>query len=185
MIFAPLMQKEMDRLLMERSLIERELDCSQHDPIEVVLIFDKSNAAAAPSSDTTRLQKKKRKRTRPRPPSSAYSPAAGGGGQGKRPKRHKGGKKQKKKQQVNSAEVYYDPTKLKFVFSTPSPLSRKFLEMRDRTAVSGEEELSIYDMADMPLSTGSAGKRPLSSSDGPPPHAFQLGEDRRVQNETS
>ena len=165
------MQKEMDRLLMERSLIERELDCSQHDPIEVVLIFDKSNAAA-PSSDTTRLQKKKRKRTRPRPPSSAYSPAAGGGGQGKRPKRHKGGKKQKKKQQVNSAEVYYDPTKLKFVFSTPSPLSRKFLEMRDRTAVSGEEELSIYDMADMPLSTGSAGKRPI-------------GEDRRVQNETS
>ena len=114
------MQKEMDRLLMERSLIERELDCSQHDPIEVVLIFDKSNAAA-PSSDTTRLQKKKRKRTRPRP-SSAYSPAAGGGGQGKRPKRHKG-KKQKKKQKVNSAEVYYDPTKLKFVFSTPSPLS--------------------------------------------------------------
>ena len=182
------MQKEMDRLLMERTLIERELDCSQHDPIEVVLIFDKSNAAA-PSSDKTRLQKKKRKRTRPRPPSSAYSPAAGGGGQGKRPKRHKGGKKQKKKQQVNSAEVYYDPTKLKFVFSTPSPLSRKFLEMRDRTAVSGEEELSIYDMADMPLSTGSAGKRPikrpLSSSDGPPPHALQLGEDRRVQNETS
>ena len=181
------MQKEMDRLLMERTLIERELDCSQHDPIEVVLIFDKSNAAA-PSSDKTRLQKKKRKRTRPRPPSSAYSPA-GGGGQGKRPKRHKGGKKQKKKQQVNSAEVYYDPTKLKFVFSTPSPLSRKFLEMRDRTAVSGEEELSIYDMADMPLSTGSAGKRPikrpLSSSDGPPPHALQLGEDRRVQNETS
>ena len=179
------MQKEMDRLLMERTLIERELDCSQHDPIEVVLIFDKSNAAA-PSSDKTRLQKKKQKRTRPRPPSSAYSPA-GGGGQGKRPKRHKGGKKQKKKQQVNSAEVYYDPTKLKFVFSTPSPLSRKFLEMRDRTAVSGEEELSIYDMADMPLSTGSAGKRPLSSSDGPPPHAhaLQLGEDRRVQNETS
>ena len=179
------MQKEMDRLLMERTLIERELDCSQHDPIEVVLIFDKSNAAA-PSSDKTRLQKKKRKRTRPRPPSSAYSPA-GGGGQGKRPKRHKGGKKQKKKQQVNSAEVYYDPTKLKFVFSTPSPLSRKFLEMRDRTAVSGEEELSIYDMADMPLSTGSAGKRPISSSDGPPPHAhaLQLGEDRRVQNETS
>ena len=184
MIFDILMQKEMDRLLMERSLIERELDCSQHDPIEVVLIFDKSNAAA-PSSDTTRLQKKKRKRTRPRP-SSAYSPA--GGGQGKRPKRHKG-TKQKKKQQVNSAEVYYDPTKLKFVFSTPSPLSRKFLEMRDRTAVSGEEELSIYDMADMPLSTGSAGKRPikrpLSSSDGPPPHALQPGEDRRVQNETS
>ena len=179
------MQKEMDRLLMERSLIERELDCSQHDPIEVVLIFDKSNSAATPSSDTTRLQKKKRKRTRPRPPSSAYSPAAGGGGQGKRPKRHKG-KKQKKKQQVNSAEVYYDPTKLKFVFSTPSPLSRKFLEMRDRTAVSGEEELSIYDMADMPLSTGSAGKRPISSSDGPPPpHALQLGKDRRVQNETS
>ena len=177
------MQKEMDRLLMERSLIERELDCSQHDPIEVVLIFDKSNTAA-PSSDTTRLQKKKRKRTRPRPPSSAYSPAAGGGGQGKRPKRHKG-KKQKKKQQVNSAEVYYDPTKLKFVFSTPSPLSRKFLEMRDRTAVSGEEELSIYDMADMPLSTGSAGKRPLSTSNGSPPHALQLGEDRRVQNETS
>ena len=172
------MQKEMDRLLMERSLIERELDCSQHDPIEVVLIFDKSNAAA-PSSDTTRLQKKKRKRTRPRP-SSAYSPAAGGGGQGKRPKRHKG-KKQKKKPQVNSAEVYYDPTKLKFVFSTPSPLSRKFLEMRDRTAVSGEEELSIYDMADMPLSTGSAGKRPISSSDGP----LQVGKDRRVQNEAS
>ena len=183
MIFVPPMQKEMDRLLMERSLIERELDCSQHDPIEVVLIFDKSNAAAAPSSDTTRLQKKKRKRTRPRHPSPAYS-TAGSGGQGKRPKRHKG-KKQKKKPQVNSAEVYYDPTKLKFVFSTPSPLSRKFLEMRDRTAVSGEEELSIYDMADMPLSTGSAGKRPLSSSDGPPPHALQLGEDRRVQNETS
>ena len=179
MIFARTMQKEMDRLLMERSLIERELDCSQHDPIEVVLIFDKSNAAA-PSSDTTRLQKKKRKRTRPRP-SSAYSPAAGGG-QGKRPKRHKG-KKQKKKQHVNSAEVYYDPTKLKFVFSTPSPLSRKFLEMRDRTAVSGEEELSIYDMADMPLSTGSAGKRPISSSDGPP-STLQVGKDRRVHSET-
>ena len=177
MYLLPLVQKEMDRLLMERSLIERELDCSQHDPIEVVLIFDKSNAAA-PSSDTTRLQKKKRKRTRPRP-SSAYSPA-GGGGQGKRPKRHKG-MKQKKKAQVNSAEVYYDPTKLKFVFSTPSPLSRKFLEMRDRTAVSGEEELSIYDMADMPLSTGSAGKRPLSSSDGPP-SALQVGKDRRVKN---
>ena len=177
MIFDILMQKEMDRLLMERSLIERELDCSQHDPIEVVLIFDKSNAAA-PSSDTTRLQKKKRKRTRPRP-SSGYSPA--GGGQGKRPKRHKG-MKQQKKQQVNSAEVYYDPTKLKFVFSTPSPLSRKFLEMRDRTAVSGEE-VSIYDMADMPLSTGSAGMRPISSSDGSPP-TLQVGGDRRVQNET-
>ena len=178
MYLFPLVQKEMDRLLMERSLIERELDCSQHDPIEVVLIFDKSNAAA-PSSDTTRLQKKKRKRTRPRP-SSAYFLA--GAGQGKRPKRHKG-MKQKKKAQVNSAEVYYDPTKLKFVFSTPSPLSRKFLEMRDRTAVSGEE-LSIYDMADMPLSTGSAGKRPLSSSDGPP-SALQVGRDRRVKNEIS
>ena len=149
----------MDRLLMERSLIERELDCSQHDPIEVVLIFDKSNALGDASysapNETTKLQKKKRKRKRPqksRPPrqSSSY--------RGKRPKRNMG-----KKKPVNDAEVYYDPTKLKFVFSTPSPLSRKFLEMRERTATSGEE-LTIYDMADMPVSTGSA--RPLSSSDG-------------------
>jgi hypothetical protein len=31
----------MDRLLMERAMIERELDCTQHEPIEVVLMFDK------------------------------------------------------------------------------------------------------------------------------------------------
>ena len=159
---------------MERSLIERELDCSQHDPIEVVLIFDKSNALgggagyAAPD-ETTKLQKKKRKRKRPQKGPSSHSPP--GAGRGRRPKRTKS------KKQVNSAEVYYDPTKLKFVFSTPSPLSRKFLEMRDRTAVSGED-LAIYDMADMPVSTGSAGARPTSSSDGPP--ALQSGEDRRV-----
>ena len=70
--------------------------------------------------------------------------------------------------QVNSAEVYYDPTKLKFSFSTPSPLSRKFLEMRDRTASDdgGAGELAIYDMADVPLSTGSAGARPtLATAD--------------------
>ena len=156
----------MDRLLMERSLIERELDCSQHDPIEVVLIFDKSNAAP---DETTKLQKKKRKRKRPQKGQPSHSPP----GRGKRPKRNKS------KKQVNSADVYYDPTKLKFVFSTPSPLSRKFLEMRDRTAASGEE-LAIYDMADMPVSTGSAGVRPPSSSDGPT--SFQKGEDRRVLN---
>ena len=154
----------MDRLLMERSLIERELDCSQHDPIEVVLIFDKSNAAP---DETTKLQKKKRKRKRPQKGPPSHSPP----GRGKRPKRNKS------KKQVNSADVYYDPTKLKFVFSTPSPLSRKFLEMRDRTAVSGEQ-LAIYDMADMPVSTGSAGARPTPSSDGPT--AIQSGEDRRV-----
>ena len=165
----------MDRLLTERSLIERELDCSQHDPIEVVLIFDKSNALGgagyAESDETAKPQKKKRRRKRPqksRPPrqSSSY--------RGKGPKRNMG-----KKKPVNDAEVYYDPTKLKFVFSTPSPLSRKFLEMRDRTAASGEE-LAIYDMADMPVSTGSAGVRPPSSSDGPT--SFQKGEDRRVLN---
>ena len=169
----------MDRLLMERSLIERELDCSQHDPIEVVLIFDKSNALGgagyAESDETAKPQKKKRRRKRPqksrppRPPrQSSSSP-----GRAKRPERNKS------KKQVNSAEVFYDPTKLKFVFSTPSPLSRKFLEMRDRTAVSGEQ-LAIYDMADMPVSTGSAGVRPPSSSDGPT--SFQKGEDRRVLN---
>ena len=166
----------MDRLLMERSLIERELDCSQHDPIEVVLIFDKSNALGgagyAESDETAKPQKKKRRRKRPqksrppRPPRQSSSP-----GRAKRPERNKS------KKQVNSAEVFYDPTKLKFVFSTPSPLSRKFLEMRDRTAASGEE-LAIYDMADMPVSTGSAGTRPTPSSHRPT--AIQSGEDRRV-----
>ena len=76
---------------------------------------------------------------------------------------------------MNSAEVYYDPTKLKFSFSTPSPLSRKFLEMRDRTAASddsGELAPPIYDMADVPLSTGSVGARPTLAA----PH----GEDRQV-----
>ena len=73
----------MDRLLMERSLIERELDCSQHDPIEVVLIFDKSNAA--PDGKTQLQKKKKRKRKRPSKSHSTYSSPKGR----KRPKRNK------------------------------------------------------------------------------------------------
>ena len=76
----------MDRLLMERSLIERELDCSQHDPIEVVLIFDKSNAT--PDGKTQLQKKKKRKRKRPSKSHSTYSSPKGR----KRPKRNKGQK---------------------------------------------------------------------------------------------
>jgi hypothetical protein len=67
---------------------------------------------------------------------------------------------------LNDDSGYYDPTKLKFVFSTPSPLTRKFIELRDKAAVlqavqeeeggSGGEEMEatmaaegIYDMTNL------------------------------------
>lgn len=34
-----------------------------------------------------------------------------------------------------SEAVYYDPTKLSFIFSTPSPLSKRFMALRDREAL--------------------------------------------------
>ena len=104
-------QREMDRLLMERTLIERELDCSLHDPIEVVLIFDKSNSVDAETgggytgaSETqyggtkTPTKKRKRKRPmkgRPRPPHKSYS-----SGRGKRPKRQKNKKQASRRRKV-------------------------------------------------------------------------------------
>ena len=52
--------------------------------------------------------------------------------------------------------------------------------MRDRTAASGgeETEVAIYDMADMPLSTGSVGPRPTPMRGGP--EALESEGDRRV-----
>ncbi len=141
---------QMDRLLTERALIESEVDCSQMEPVEVMLVFDTRSVGGGGGGSVAALERPRRMQPRHPPfsikrttPSSVtltprrkplavtdtyfleddysdYLPDL----------------------QSVSKSAYYDPTKLTFIFSTPSPLRRRYIELRDQQALgdSGEKE---------------------------------------------
>ena len=118
---------QMRKLLTERALIEQELDCSQHEPIEVVLIFDsqkkqQQKKASSKNKGEFSLKDDVTKTT------FTLTPTTENIAQGQQPQ-------QQQQQNEELSTVYYDPTKLSFIFSTPSPLSRRYMELRDREAM--------------------------------------------------
>ena len=136
---------ELDKLLTERAMIEREIDCEEMDPIEVVLVFDSQKTGAREKSSEVGIRRDKRKnafsRDSARPASVNLTPDA--------------------ENAVTAGDdaVYYDPTKLSFIFSTPSPLRRKYIELRDRRARMDSEE-EEDDIGDRRNDDGPKRKRP-------------------------
>jgi hypothetical protein len=149
-------ESQIHRLETERSIIEERLDCSKQDPIEVVLVFESkrteplrnrsptftstpANVRLTPDyfqdglSAEQKHQLTFRKTTllprtrRRRPHASAPAMVA------------VATDVLKNKNDEVADGVYYDPTKLTFIFSTPSPLRRKYIAMRDRMAVDEDE----------------------------------------------
>ncbi len=159
----------MNRLLMERDMIDKELDCSEHEPIEVVLIFDQEEMVPQTMQQQDARRKRQSNKTRHQRvviDHSFRSSSRGGsrkrsrgksgngsGGNGDN-KLRSGGRTPKLPKRINEQDVYYDPTKLQFVFSTPSPLTRKFIELRDRSAT---EATSGNETAESTTTTTAAG----------------------------
>ena len=144
-------EMQMQRLLTERAMIEQELDCSQHEPIEVVLIFDpkktkKSKPKFEKNKFTLTPPKKKNNRVRYRKPKPVT-------------------------ESVPSSTVYYDPTKLSFIFSTPSPISKRYIELRDKGALEELKQMNDDDDDVQEITTENSFFKPnsqLESSDFQP-----------------
>lgn len=135
---------DLNRLLNERAMLEQELDCSVQEPIEVVLVFE-----------SQKEQPKRPVRKTPKTYSTIPSAIANNNpsygdyieqvdphtkyhleDHSYRVQGH-GSSSQDvfASNEVVDSAGYYDPTKLNFIFSTPSPLKKKYIEIRDRKAL--------------------------------------------------
>ena len=161
-------REEMEHLLTERAMLEEEIDCSNQEPIEVVLVFDSKKIDDEPeinrrptlisnqndftltpisrpyqknkliSSSTTR---KKRKNPSSFDIDLFRAAASSQISDNQHVSYAQNSAQVSNNQHVSAAnDVYYDPTKLSFIFSTPSPLRKRYIELRDRKALGGGKE---------------------------------------------